>query len=105
MYVCSRLWISTKVGDRNEDHRGIKQPYGAMKSFVSFKSAGLFCKAHGELRNYYKTNQRGEKRSLRDLISYLRLITPLKRLLDYFDNPLVTVQVVLSGSGVTANDE
>ena len=49
-----------------QDHRGIKQRYGPMKGFVSFKSAALFCKAHGELRSYYKTNQRGEKTSLRD---------------------------------------
>jgi putative transposase len=47
-------------------HRGIKQRYGPMKGFISFKSAALFCRAHGELRNYYKINQRGEKTSLRD---------------------------------------
>ena len=49
-----------------QDHRGIKQRYGPMKSFVSFKSAALFCRAHGELRNYYKTYQRGGRASLRD---------------------------------------
>ena len=37
-----------------------------MKGFITFKSAALFCRAHGELRNYYKINQRGKKTSLRD---------------------------------------
>ena len=37
-----------------------------MKNFVYFKSAALFCRGHGELRNDYKTDQRGGETSLRD---------------------------------------
>ena len=49
-----------------QDHRGIKQRYGPMKGFVSFEAADRFCKAYDELRNYYKSTQRGQKKSLKD---------------------------------------
>ena len=46
-----------------QDHRGIKQRYGPMKGFASFEAADRFCKAHDELRNYYQSTQRGQKKS------------------------------------------
>ena len=49
-----------------QDHRGIKQRYGPMKGFASFEAADRFCKAYDELRNYYKSTQRGQKKSLKD---------------------------------------
>ena len=56
-----------------QDHRGIKQRYGPMKGFIkSFESASRFCRAHDELRSYYKAGKRGEKVSLKpQRISYL----------------------------------
>ena len=48
-----------------QDHRGIKQRYGPMKGFKSLTSASRFCRAHDELRNYYKVGKRGEKVSLK----------------------------------------
>jgi putative transposase len=37
-----------------QDHRGIKQRYGLMKGVKSLQSASRFCRAHDELRSYYK---------------------------------------------------
>ena len=56
-----------------QDHRGIKQRYGPMKGFIkSFESASRFCRAHDELKSYYKAKKRGEKVSLKQQrISYL----------------------------------
>ena len=45
-----------------QGHRGIKQRYGSMKGCAFFE----FCKAYDELRNYYKSTQRGQKKSLKD---------------------------------------
>ena len=56
-----------------QDHRGIKQRYGPMKGFKSLESASKFCRAHDELRNYYKAGKRGEKVSLKQQrVSYLK---------------------------------
>ena len=49
-----------------QDHRSIKQRYGLMKGFASFEAADRFCKAYDELRNYDKSTQRGQKKSLKD---------------------------------------
>ena len=37
-----------------QDHRGIKSRYGAMKGFGAFASAARFCRAYDELRNFYR---------------------------------------------------
>ena len=47
-----------------QDHRGIKQRYGPMRGFNSFKSAERFCRAFDELINFYKvTGDRKTKRT------------------------------------------
>ena len=33
---------------------------------MAFEAADRFCKAYDELRNYYKSTQRGQKKSLKD---------------------------------------
>ena len=44
-----------------------------MKGFKSLESASRFCRAHDELRNYYKAGKRGEKVSLKQQrVSYLK---------------------------------
>ena len=61
-----------------QDHRGIKQRYGPMKGFNSFDVADHFCKAYDELRNYYKSTQRGQRTSLRDQrVDYMMKTHPL----------------------------
>ena len=63
-----------------QDHRGIKQRYGPMKGFKSLESASRFCRAHDELRNYYKVGKRGEKISLKQQrVSYLKKSLDLTR--------------------------
>jgi putative transposase len=48
-----------------QDHRGIKSRYGPMKGFGAFESAYRFCRAHDELRNFYRpATTRNEKISL-----------------------------------------
>jgi hypothetical protein len=48
-----------------QDHREIKQRYGPMRGFGSFKSAGRFCRAFDELRSFYRVpGTRGTKKSL-----------------------------------------
>ena len=37
-----------------------------MKGFASFEAADRFCKAYDEFRNYYKSTQRGQEKSLKD---------------------------------------
>jgi putative transposase len=64
-----------------QDHRGIKQRYGPMKGFKSFESASRFCRAHDELRSYYKAGQRGEKVSLKQ-----QRISDLNKTLDLTDS-------------------
>ena len=59
-----------------------------MKGFDSFDAADRFCKAYDELRNYYKSNQRGQKTSLRDqrvdyMIKAQNLIAPLMTASDH----------------------
>jgi transposase-like protein len=46
-----------------QDHRGIKQRYWPMRGFGSFTSAARFCRAHDELRNYYRTVTKAWPRS------------------------------------------
>ena len=47
-----------------QDHRGIKQRYGPMRGFNSFKLAERFCRAFNELKNFYKvTGDRKTKRT------------------------------------------
>ena len=47
-----------------QDHRGIKQRYGPMRGFNSFKSAERFCRAFDELKNFYKiTGDRKTKKT------------------------------------------
>ena len=61
-----------------QDHRGIKQRYGPMKGFKSLTSVSRFCRAHDELRNYYKVGKRGEEVSLKQQrISYLNKTSEL----------------------------
>jgi putative transposase len=48
-----------------QDHRGTKQRYGPMRGFKSLTSVSRFCRAHDELRNYYKVGKRGEEVSLK----------------------------------------
>jgi transposase-like protein len=48
-----------------QDHRGIKQRYRPMRGFGSFTSAARFCRAHDELRNFYRpAAKRGQTVSL-----------------------------------------
>ena len=47
-----------------QDHRGIKQRYGPMKGSKSLRSASRFCRAHDELRNYYKVGRYKERESI-----------------------------------------
>ena len=63
-----RLHRTNKNLNKNieQEHRGIKQRYGPIKGFASFDTADRFCKANDELRNYYKSTQRGQETSLRD---------------------------------------
>ena len=50
-----------------QDHRGIKQRYRPMRGFGALRSAARFCRAHDELRNFYRTAaKRGEVVSLAD---------------------------------------
>lgn len=50
-----------------QDHRGIKQRYRPMRGFGSFRSAARFCRAHDELRNFYRpAAKRSEVVSLAD---------------------------------------
>jgi transposase-like protein len=37
-----------------QDHRGIKQRYYPMRGFKDFTSASRFCRAHDELRNFFR---------------------------------------------------
>ena len=60
-----------------QDHRGIKQRYGPMKGFYSFAPAKRFCETFDELRNFYKTAERGEIVSLGDSRSNYRAKTEL----------------------------
>ena len=58
---CSRY-----LNNRTEqDHRGIKQRYYAMRGFENFESAGRFCPAFDEQRQYFRARRRmGERASL-----------------------------------------
>ena len=48
-----------------QDHRGVKSRYEPMKGFGAFKSADRFCRAHDELRNFYRpATTRNQKISL-----------------------------------------
>ena len=62
-----------------QEHRGIKQRYGPMKGARSLESASRFCRAHDELRSYYKAGKRGEKIPLKQQrISYLKKTLDLR---------------------------
>ncbi len=41
-----------------QDHRGIKGRYYAMRGFKCFVGASRFCRAFDELRNYFRPRQR-----------------------------------------------
>ncbi len=41
-----------------QDHRGIKGRYGPMRGFKSPRSAGRFCQAYDELRNFLRSRSR-----------------------------------------------
>ena len=43
-----------------QDHRGIKERYGPMRGFNSFKSAERFCRAFDELKNFNKIIRRAK---------------------------------------------
>ena len=48
-----------------QGHRGIKQRCGPMRGFVSFESAGRFCRAFDEMRSFYRNpGARGTTMSL-----------------------------------------
>lgn len=48
-----------------QDHRGIKARYGAMRGFGSFDSAARFCRVFDETRNFFRGTRRDETLSLR----------------------------------------
>jgi len=56
-----------------QDHRGIKQSYRPMRGFGAFDSAKRFCRAHEEVRNFYRpSRKRGHIVSLADRRSIFR---------------------------------
>jgi putative transposase len=44
-----------------QDHRGIKARYGPMRGFKCPQSAGLFCRAFDELRNFLRSHDRARQ--------------------------------------------
>jgi transposase-like protein len=56
-----------------QGHRGIKQRYRPMRGFGAFDSAKRFCRAHDEVRNFYRpSRKRGHIVSLADRRSIFR---------------------------------
>ncbi len=45
-----------------QDHRAIKQRYYPMRGFGSVASAGRFCRAHEEQRQYFRARHRPRER-------------------------------------------
>ena len=45
-----------------QDHRGVKQRSYPMRGFGSVTSAGRFCRAHEEQRQYFRTRRRPHER-------------------------------------------
>jgi putative transposase len=45
-----------------QDHRGIKGRYGPMREFKCPQSAGEFCRAYDELRNFLRSRPRKSQR-------------------------------------------
>jgi putative transposase len=41
-----------------QDHRGVKSRYGSMRGFKCPRSAGEFCRAYDELRNFLRSRSR-----------------------------------------------
>ena len=41
-----------------QDHRGVKSRYGPMRGFKCPRSAGEFCRAYDELRNFLRSRSR-----------------------------------------------
>ena len=41
-----------------QDHRGVKGRYGTMRGFKCPRSAGTFCRAYDELRNFLRSRRR-----------------------------------------------
>jgi putative transposase len=62
-----RTVLGTRVRHRNsqylnnrleQDHRGVKGRYGPMRGFKCPRSAGEFCRAYDELRNFLRSRSR-----------------------------------------------
>jgi putative transposase len=50
-----------------QDHRGVKGRYGPMRGFKCPRSAGEFCRAYDELRNFLRSRPRDQSASVRRL--------------------------------------
>jgi putative transposase len=44
-----------------QDHRGVKGRYGPMRGFKCSRSAGEFCRAYDELRNFLRSRSRANQ--------------------------------------------
>ena len=45
-----------------QDHRGVKGRYGPMRGFKCPRSAGAFCRAYDELRNFLRSRSRAHQK-------------------------------------------
>src|SRR4051795_13181691 len=51
-------YLNTRL---EQDHRGIKDRYRPMRGFKGPRSAGRFCRAHDELRNFLRLRSRHDQ--------------------------------------------
>jgi putative transposase len=67
-----------------QDHRGVKGRYGPMRGFKSPRSAGEFCRAYDELRNFLRSRSRTNQQVSADYrrFHFLRRTATVLRVLE-----------------------
>jgi transposase-like protein len=56
---CNSQYLNNRL---EQDHRGVKGRYGAMRGFKCPRSAGDFCRAYDELRNFLRSRSRAHQK-------------------------------------------